>query len=63
MIAKVICVQVVSMLGYDMLFQDVDIIWYKNCSNTSGNSSSAMADYDIFFKTMADTVCGNAPIN
>jgi len=30
MMAKVICVQVVSMLGYDFLFQDVDIVWYSN---------------------------------
>mmetsp|Transcript_31660 Transcript_31660/g.46709 ORF Transcript_31660/g.46709 Transcript_31660/m.46709 type:complete len:570 (-) Transcript_31660:53-1762(-) len=30
MLAKVFCVQLVSMLGYDFLFQDVDIVWYKN---------------------------------
>jgi len=30
MLAKVFCVQLVSMLGYDFLFQDVDIVWYQN---------------------------------
>jgi hypothetical protein len=30
MLAKVFCVQMVSMLGYDFLFQDVDIVWYKH---------------------------------
>jgi Nucleotide-diphospho-sugar transferase len=30
MMAKLICVQLVSMLGYDFLFQDVDIVWFKN---------------------------------
>lgn len=30
MLAKVICVHLVNDLGYDLLFQDVDISWYKN---------------------------------
>lgn len=30
MMAKVLCVQLVSQLGYDVLYQDVDIIWYRN---------------------------------
>ena len=30
MFAKVYCVHMVSMLGYDILFQDVDVVWYKN---------------------------------
>ena len=29
MAAKVYCVQMISMLGYDLLFQDVDVIWYS----------------------------------
>jgi Nucleotide-diphospho-sugar transferase len=28
--AKVYCVQMVSMLGYDILFQDVDVVWYRD---------------------------------
>jgi Nucleotide-diphospho-sugar transferase len=27
---QVFCVQLVSMLGYHVLFQDVDVIWYKD---------------------------------
>jgi hypothetical protein len=30
MAAKVYCVQLISMLGYDVLFSDVDVIWYQN---------------------------------
>ena len=30
MLAKVLCVHLVNDLGYDLLFQDVDVIWYKN---------------------------------
>jgi Nucleotide-diphospho-sugar transferase len=28
--AKVFCVQMISMLGFNILFQDVDVIWYQN---------------------------------
>ena len=27
---QVICVQMVGLLGVDILFQDVDIVWYRN---------------------------------
>lgn len=30
MLAKTYCVQLINMLGYDLLFQDVDIVWYKD---------------------------------
>jgi hypothetical protein len=30
MFAKVICVQLVSVLGYNFLFQDVDVVWFKD---------------------------------
>ena len=30
MVSKVICVQLVNMLGYDVLFQDVDIVWWRD---------------------------------
>jgi hypothetical protein len=50
MMAKVICVQMVSLLGFDFLFQDVDIIWYKNPLDYFHNPASGMADYDMFFQ-------------
>jgi len=30
MVAKVYCVHLISQLGYDLLFQDIDIVWYKD---------------------------------
>ncbi|KAG7367535.1 nucleotide-diphospho-sugar transferase [Nitzschia inconspicua] len=30
MAAKVYCVQLISMLGHDVLFSDVDVVWYQN---------------------------------
>merc|ERR1712194_377865 len=30
MYAKVVTVQLINHLGYDVLFQDVDLVWYKN---------------------------------
>ena len=50
MMAKVICVQLVSMLGYDLLFQDVDIVWYKNPLAYFSDSSLPAHNYDVFFQ-------------
>jgi len=30
MMSKVYCAHLISQLGYDFLFQDVDVVWYKN---------------------------------
>jgi hypothetical protein len=30
MYAKVVSVQLINALGHDVLFQDVDLVWYKN---------------------------------
>ena len=30
MMAKVYCVHLVNQLGYNVLFQDVDVVWYRN---------------------------------
>jgi hypothetical protein len=48
MMAKVICVQLVSMLGYDFLFQDVDIIWYQNPIEYF--THQAPPEFDAFFQ-------------
>ncbi|KAL7522983.1 hypothetical protein ACHAWX_007733 [Stephanocyclus meneghinianus] len=48
MMAKVICVQLVNELGYDLLFQDVDVIWYKNpfeYFNAEGSKK-----FDVYFQ-------------
>jgi hypothetical protein len=50
MSAKVYCVQMVSMLGYDVLFQDVDVVWFRNPLEWFHNSTSAVYDFDIYFQ-------------
>lgn len=47
MLAKVMCVQLVSMLGYDFLFQDVDIIWYRN---PLSYFKSTKDSFDVYFQ-------------
>ena len=49
MMAKVICVQLVSMLGYDFLFQDVDIVWYSNPLDYFHNNP-VMRKFDAIFQ-------------
>jgi Nucleotide-diphospho-sugar transferase len=50
MMAKVICVQLVSMLGFDLLFQDVDIVWYKDPLEYFHNPNTPVNQYDVFFQ-------------
>eukprot|EP00536_Pseudo-nitzschia_multiseries_P004549 jgi/Psemu1/188355/e_gw1.76.92.1 len=50
MAAKVYCVQMVSMLGYDILFQDVDVVWYKNPLEWFHDESSPHYHFDIYFQ-------------
>jgi len=50
MMAKVICVHLVSELGYDILFQDVDVVWYKDPLKLFHDSKSAIANFDIYFQ-------------
>jgi hypothetical protein len=50
MMAKVFCVQMISMLGYDILFQDVDVVWYKNPLEYFHNSSNSDKGFDIYFQ-------------
>lgn len=38
MIAKVVCVQLVNELGYDLLFTDIDVVFYRYVADeTYGN--------------------------
>ena len=50
MMAKVICVQLINHLGYDLLFQDVDIVWYKNPLEYFHDKSNDLYDFDIYFQ-------------
>jgi hypothetical protein len=42
MFAKVVCVQLISYLGYDLLFQDVDVVWFKNPLEYSHDETNDM---------------------
>lgn len=50
MMGKVFCVHMVNMLGYDVLFQDVDVIWYKNPLEFFHNESSSVGGFDAYFQ-------------
>ncbi|KAK1739799.1 nucleotide-diphospho-sugar transferase [Skeletonema marinoi] len=48
MFAKIVCVQLVNELGYDLLFMDVDIVWYRNPIDYFMNKS--LPQFDIYFQ-------------
>jgi len=48
MMAKVYCVHLVNALGYDLLFQDVDVVWYKD--PVSYFHSKESKDFDFYFQ-------------
>jgi hypothetical protein len=50
MISKVLCVQMVSSLGYNILFSDVDIIYYKNPIELFEDPDSPLAEFDMIFQ-------------
>ena len=50
MMAKVYCVQMTMMLGYDVLFSDVDMIWMKDPLEYFHDTSSPIYDFDIYFQ-------------
>jgi len=50
MMAKVFCVQMLSMLGYDVLFQDVDLVWFKNPLEYFHDENNPLYNFDIYFQ-------------
>jgi hypothetical protein len=48
MMAKVYCVHLINTLGYDVLFQDVDVVWFKN--PLTYFNSPASRDFDMYFQ-------------
>ncbi|KAL7493576.1 hypothetical protein ACHAWT_004447 [Skeletonema menzelii] len=49
--AKILCVVNVLGLGYDVLFQDVDIVWYKDpLEFFHDKSNTALQNFDILFQ-------------
>ena len=50
MMAKVMCVQLVSALEYNVLFQDVDIVYYKSPIPYFEDKDSPLQEFDMMFK-------------
>jgi hypothetical protein len=50
MMAKVYCVHMINLLGYNVLFQDVDIVWYRNPLEFFTNSSNPLYHFDMYFQ-------------
>ena len=48
MFAKVLCVQLVNELGYDLLFQDVDMVWFKSPLDFFQDES--LPKFDMYFQ-------------
>lgn len=48
MFAKIVCVQLVNELGFDVLFMDVDIVWYRNPMDYFMNKS--LPPFDVYFQ-------------
>ena len=53
MMAKVLCVQMVSTLKYNILFQDVDIVWYKNPIPFFEEKDTDLQEFDMLFQVGA----------
>ena len=50
MFAKVVCVQMINFLGYDLLFQDVDVVWYKNPLEYFHDTTNEFHEFDMYFQ-------------
>ncbi|KAL9190370.1 hypothetical protein ACHAXT_007581 [Thalassiosira profunda] len=51
MYAKVLCVLYVSLLGHDVLFQDVDVVWFKDpLEYFHDTSNKDIQQFDILFQ-------------
>ena len=44
------CVHMASMLKVDFLFQDVDVMWYKNPLTFFKDKNSPIANFDAYFQ-------------
>mmetsp|Transcript_6501 Transcript_6501/g.9290 ORF Transcript_6501/g.9290 Transcript_6501/m.9290 type:complete len:591 (+) Transcript_6501:101-1873(+) len=50
MFAKVVCVQIINFMGYDLLFQDVDVVWYKNPLEYFHDKKNPHYNFDMYFQ-------------
>jgi Nucleotide-diphospho-sugar transferase len=50
MLAKVYCVQMMGMLSYDFLFQDVDLVWFKDPLTFFHDQNHPWYNFDLYFQ-------------
>lgn len=50
MYAKIVTVQLINRMGYDVLFQDVDLVWYKNPLPYFHDKENPVHNFDILFQ-------------
>jgi len=46
---KVVSTHLVNFLGYDLLFNDIDMIWYKDPLERFHNPDQSLSNFDIYF--------------
>jgi len=63
MLAKVISVQLVSMLGYDLLFSDVDVVWFKDPLEYFNGPNSSLKEHDLIFQDDGSRTLRYAPVS
>mmetsp|Transcript_333 Transcript_333/g.762 ORF Transcript_333/g.762 Transcript_333/m.762 type:complete len:651 (-) Transcript_333:506-2458(-) len=61
MYAKVLCVLYPLILGYDVLFQDVDLVWLKDPLPFFHDESSKNFDFDVLFQNDGSDTVRYAP--
>jgi len=49
--AKVVCTHIISMLGHNFLFQDVDVIWYRHPLEFFKSRNPYLSTHDIYFQS------------
>lgn len=50
MMAKIYCVHMISQLGYNQLFQDVDVVWYRNPLEWFLDKKNPAFGFDMYFQ-------------
>ncbi|CAB9514757.1 Nucleotide-diphospho-sugar transferase [Seminavis robusta] len=61
MFAKVYCVQMVASLGYDVLFQDLDVVWFRSPLEYFHDKNSPSHGFDIYFQDDGNRAVFYAP--
>ena len=55
--SKIVAAQLVNMLGYNMIFQDVDVVWNKDPLSIFLDQRSLYSKYDMLFMDDGKIYC------